>query len=446
MLNNHWIKNTTMTINKNTNDKILAEQGSKKIKITSFAKNNPMTFTLESLKNEALTPAILSPTSVVLSPAINEGSKRKTPNTKMQELIDYCRIEVGGTLLPPPVAMHIMGNEQPTILFTKGNFSIITGPPKSRKSFLISMLMAASTDGNFQDFFHCPGGGINLLFDTEQARYKTQQITGRISKISTLANSANLHVYSLRTLEPAERIALIESVLESTPGINFVAIDGIIDLGIDPILQFEQAQMIVSKLMKWTQIYNIHITCVLHFNKNSTSLVGHLGSISHRKAEAIIKVSKCKINSSISIVEPVDCREEEFQPFAFSVDQDGLPHVVKNHTLGKRIQKGKIESTKPKSFTPCQLDCDTHEHILKEAFKVDKEHAYAGICRSIKNSIESVTGKSIGDNKAKDFVTWYLSERKIERMEVPGKKALYTSVGDVDLNYLRIGLAEINLN
>ena len=63
------------------------------------------------------------------------------------------------------------------------------------------------------------------------------------------------------------------------------------------------------KLMQWTEIYNIHITCVLHYNKTVSTLLGHLGSFSHRKADAIIEVSKSKEDENIYIVRPEDNRK-----------------------------------------------------------------------------------------------------------------------------------------
>jgi len=128
---------------------------------------------------------------------------------------------------------------------------------------------------------------------------------------------------------------LIDDVLATTPNLNFVAIDGIIDLDIDPILEAKQAQNIVLKLMQWTEIYNIHITCVLHYNKTVATLLGHLGSFSHRKADAIIEVSKNKEDESISLVKALDCREKEFLPFAFSINEMEADHIDPWHSGGK---------------------------------------------------------------------------------------------------------------
>ncbi len=251
------------------------------------------------------------------------------------------KIDLDEELSAPPVAMAIKQTNGGTVtLFTKGNFSIITGAAKSRKSFFLSMLMAEAVSQR-SEYFQCPSTGINILFDTEQAKYKVQQIGKRVSQLA--GSNDNLDVYTLRTLDPAERIALIEKVLKDTANINFVAIDGIIDLDNDPILQAEQAQKIIQNLMKWSEDYGIHICCVLHYNKTITTLLGHLGSFAHRKADAIISVTKDKNNENISIVEAVDTREKPFESFAFSVDENGLPFIMRERIIEEATGKKSLQ-------------------------------------------------------------------------------------------------------
>ena len=354
----------------------------------------------------------------------------------MLNLINTCKIDLSEPLQPPPVAMQIINDSKPTTLFTKGNFSIVTGAAKSRKTFLISMLMATAIKGNFQDLLLCPCDGINIIFDTEQSRYKAQQVAKRICSLSEQVNPANLQVYSLRTLDPLQRLNLINKVLESTPNINFVAIDGIIDLDIDPILQAEQAQRIVSKLMVWTEIYNIHIVCVLHYNKTVATLLGHLGSFSHRKADAIIEVSKSKEDENVSLVKAVDCREKEFLPFAFSVDQNAMPYILQDYTFEKTAKEKKLPGeAKLKGITPNNLEVANHTDILNLVFNTQKEQGYNGLWRNTKNAIEVITGKTIGDNKAKDFITYYLNNESIIKADVPNRKPVYTIAGQRIVNF-----------
>lgn len=375
----------------------------------------------------ALLPVIKKPVPVVSLEHFTHN-EYDTEND-LQKLINRCKIDLTERLAPPPVAMEIMSDGKAITLFSKGNFSIVTGAAKSRKTFLLSMMIAAAVKGEIQDMFTCEGEGTNILFDTEQSRYKSQQIGKRICNLCETINPGNLEIYSLRTLEPDQRIDLIESVLASTPKIKFVAIDGIIDLGIDPILQADQAQRIVSKLMKWTEIYNIHIVCVLHYNKTVATLLGHLGSFSHRKADCIIEVSKSKEDNT-SLVKAVDCREKEFVPFAFSVDPAGMPYINRDFTFEKIVKE---KQPKPKAITAHDLTPENHAEILANTFKVIKEYGYTDLWRSIKN-IAAKLGLNIGDNKSRDFIPYYLHNENIILTQFSKKKhPVYTLAGQGEI-------------
>ena len=354
----------------------------------------------------------------------------------IKNLMERCKIDLTEKLSPPPIAMQIANENGLIALCTKGNFSIITGAAKSRKTFLLSMLLAAAVKGSFQDTFICEGKGVNILFDTEQSSHKTQQVGHRICQLSETNNPENLKIYTLRAIEPSERIRGIEEVLSTTPNIKFVAIDGIIDLDIDPILQADQAQNIISKLMKWTEIYNIHISCILHYNKNASTLLGHLGSFSHRKADAVIEVSKSKEDSNVSLVKSVDCREQEFNPFAFSVDQTGMPYILHGYSFQKSAKVDKGQKTqKPKAITPVDLDPNKHIEILFIVFKIQKEQGYNDLWRNIKNAGAEL-GITIGDNRARDFIPYYIQHENIIKSELPTRKTfVYTLAGQRNIEF-----------
>lgn len=366
-------------------------------------------------------------------------------SSKIEKLAQSCMIDFRKELSAPPIAMNIESNGKQIALFTKGNFSIVTGKAKSRKSFLISMLIAGAIKGTFQDYFSCPSYGMNILFDTEQAEYKVQQTSKRICNLAGDLNPENFISYHLRTLDPIERLEVIEQVISTTPNLNFVAIDGIVDLEIDPILQAEQAQNIISKLMRWTDVYKIHIVCVLHYNKTVSTLLGHLGSFAHRKADSVIEVVKDTENENISFVNPVDCREMEFSPFAFSVDEFGIPKIETDFEPKKSKAIPKTENQKrQKSINPSSLQSDEHDEILRESFKILKEQSYSDLWKVFKQVVSTVckdkTKDLIGDNKAKEFITYYLLAERIVKIEV-NKKALYTLKEQKELEFKDPSLA-----
>lgn len=343
----------------------------------------------------------------------------------IKKIAESCRIDLAEELAPPPLAMEIKSFNKMIPLFTKGNFSIIAGPPKARKTGFVSMLMATSVNGKYQDYLSCPTSGLNIIFDTEQSKYKAQQIGKKICYLIGQKAPDNLLIYTLREHDPDRRLEIIESVIESNENINFVAIDGIIDLAIDPILQAEQAQKIIQKLMVWTEKYNIHITCVLHYNKTSSTLLGHLGSFGIRKADAVIEISKLKENDEVSIVTAIACREREFEPFAFTVDEFNNPYILEDFEIQK--SKGKDKPIKKEPFSIHNIEETIVDKIIKNVFKIQKEQSYSECWRSIKISIGEMI-EDIGDNKAKDVLNHFISKEKIIKSGV-GKKTVYTKAG-----------------
>ncbi len=344
----------------------------------------------------------------------------------LQKIAESCKIDLSEELKPPPVAMKVKSFDKMIPLFTKGNFSIIAGPPKSRKTGFISMMMATAITGEFQNFFNCPNKGLNLLFDTEQSKFKAQQIGKRICYLSNIKMPDNLLIYSLREHDPDRRLEIIESVIESHDNINFVAIDGIIDLAIDPILQAEQAQKIIQKLMIWTEKYNIHITCVLHYNKNSSTLLGHLGSFGQRKADAVIEITKSKDNDEVSIVTAIACREREFETFAFTVDEFNNPYILEDFEI-KKNREVRDKPIKKVPFSILNIDENIQNKIINHVFKIQKEQSYTECWRNIKTSIAEIIS-FIGDNIAKDVVTTWIQNGKIIKSG-KGKKTIYTKSG-----------------
>jgi hypothetical protein len=63
-----------------------------------------------------------------------------------------------------------------------------------------------------------------------------------------------------------------------------------------------------------------------------------------------------------------------------------------------------------------------------------KEYAYTELWQSIKIVGEKILSEPIGDNKAKDFVTYYIQDEFIVRVPLPKNKAIYTQKGQSELD------------
>lgn len=277
-----------------------------------------------------------------------------TAEPDYQRLLEESLLSATEVIEKPPVCLEVHREGNASTIATLGNISMLIGKAKQGKTFAVSMaLAAASKDALFQGTLRAclPEGqkGI-LLFDTEQGNYHAQRVLKRICQMLEVEEPANLSVHALRKYTPAERLGIIEHAIYNTSGIGLVVIDGIRDL-ITSINDEDQATMITSKLLKWTAERNIHIITVLHMNKGDQNARGHLGSELTNKCETVISVGKSSTDSNVIVVQPEFTRDRDFEPFAFSIDDNGLPHILDNWSPKNKS----AESKNGKNLSPMRL-------------------------------------------------------------------------------------------
>ena len=311
-----------------------------------------------------------------------------------QKLLLY-EIKASDAIPPPEVALKIDN----AIIGTLGNILSIIGKAKSRKSFFIGMAVSASVaKENVISVLtnELPQSQRNVLyFDTEQGKYHVQKALKRICTITGVSEPTNLNTYGLRALNPIERAELIEYAIYNTPNLGIVFIDGIKDL-ITSINDEEQATMIVSKLMKWSEEKNILIVTVLHQNKGDNNARGHIGTELNNKAETILSVSKSTENEMVSIVQAEMCRNLEPESFAFEIDQNGIPYVS-DYT---------IDSKPTKKLSKKELFDLYKSEIVTDIFATSTELGigYGQLLDHFKRAFLNKSNETIGDNNAKDYI------------------------------------------
>lgn len=311
-----------------------------------------------------------------------------------QKLSQY-EIKASDVIPPPEVALRI----ENAIIGTLGNILSIIGKAKSRKSFFIGMAVSASVAKNNVISVltnELPEKQRNVLyFDTEQGKYHVQKALKRICTITGTTEPTNLNTYGLRALNPIERAELIEFAIYNTPNLGIVFIDGIKDL-ITSINDEEQATMIVSKLMKWSEEKNILIVTVLHQNKGDNNARGHIGTELNNKAETVLSISKSSENEMVSIVQAEMCRNLEPESFAFEIDQNGIPYVsdyVANDKPSKKL-------TKKELFDLYKYDIVTDIFATSTGLGI----GYGQLLDHFKRAFLNKSNETIGDNNAKDYI------------------------------------------
>lgn len=282
---------------------------------------------------------------------------------RLMQILEDSLIRATDTYITPPQIIRI---DNSTIA-TLGNFSASTGKAKAKKTFNVSALVAASLSNGQVLNYHAslPEGKRRILYvDTEQSRYHCHNVLERILKLAglpTATDNENLDFICLREYSPAIRIKVIDYALSHNEGYGLVIIDGIRDLLLD-INNAAESVEVINKMMEWSSRYNIHIHCVLHLNKGDNNVRGHIGTEMNNKAETVLVISKNSNNPDISEVKALHIREKEFKPFAFTVNELGLPDLVTDY----RADEEYGAKTPHVKFT--DLTIEQHKEALETAF------------------------------------------------------------------------------
>jgi len=267
--------------------------------------------------------------------------KETEQNMLMEFIADTCYIDINKKLDYPPVCLSygekVLQSDKgdsiiPIALGTFGNLSVITAPPKTKKTFFVSLLASAFLSGT-----NIYGGGIKghrgsgdlIHIDTEQGAWHCSKVFRRPLDMDRDIPKDKYHTFALRTIGFKERLEFIEYYLkENIKEPSLVIIDGVADLCAD-VNNIEQSNQLVSSLMRLSQQQNVHIICVIHQNYGSQKLgTGHLGSALEKKAETVISLEANTVNKNWVTVKCGRSRGYSFDTFSFEVNEKGLPTIV----------------------------------------------------------------------------------------------------------------------
>ena len=258
----------------------------------------------------------------------------------MQSIEDDCKVDPKESIDYPPVALSLgetllkTKNKDyllPIPIGTYGNFSFIQAPPKTKKTFLVSLLASVylGAKNNF-------GGGLRghrenkdlIHIDTEQGKWHCQKVFKKVLDMNSVDYLKNYYTFGLRSIGYKQRIQFIEYCLEhKVENAGLLILDGIADL-VSDVNNLEESNACVQKLMEWSAKYNIHIMCVIHSNFGSDKPTGHLGSFLEKKAETQIQLQANTVNKDWITVKCKRSRGYSFETFSFKVNEIGLPEIV----------------------------------------------------------------------------------------------------------------------
>lgn len=298
--------------------------------------------------------------------------EQTTHNMLMELIAEECAIDTNDVMEYPPTALSLgektiqaKGGDitMPIPIGTYGNFSFVQAPPKSKKTFFVSLLASVYLSGgnNFGGKLKGHRDGRCLMhFDTEQGHWHAQRVFKRVQDMSNTKEVGCYHTYALRTIGYKERLQFIEHCLEQNKGKNgLVVIDGVADL-VSDVNNLEESNLCVQKIMQLSAKYDCHIITVIHSNYGSDKPTGHLGSFLEKKTENQIQLEINTVNKEWITVSCKRSRGYAFETFSFSINEFGLPFVV-----GEIYDP--LEYFVPRTLTPNKIIENSNKDTLSKS-------------------------------------------------------------------------------
>jgi len=218
--------------------------------------------------------------------------------------------------------LNIVDEDKTYDLMSEGNFTSIIGQAKSRKSYLATLFCSAYLNGGvYQDTISANPGGEVVYFDTEQGKVHVHRMVKRIHRMS---GTDKFTMYAMRRYSPHERVSALNWIIENTVGLKLLVIDGIVDL-IRAINDEDQSTELVTRLLKWTELYQIHIITIIHQNPKDLKARGHIGTMVQHKSETVLE-AKAGAND-LTQVTCLFSRGMKFPTFNFEI-VDYLPKIT----------------------------------------------------------------------------------------------------------------------
>jgi hypothetical protein len=344
---------------------------------------------------------------------------------RYKDILRQTKLDYRLKLKAPPACIKIEVNGKSATFGTLGNFSVLRGRAKSKKTFFASMILAAALrNGIVQNTIRCsfPEDKRKIVvFDTEQADFDVQIVIERALILAGMSAEDAwdiLDVYHLRELSPKDRVGAIGEYITYSTGLGLVILDGARDTTYN-INDSEQASEAVTNLLRWTSNKGIHLLTVIHVNKGDANATGFLGGELTKKGETSAEIAKDSFDPSVSIVKPGECRRQEFGEFAFAVDDSGIPHIVDGY-------KTENESKSNRSKLPTDISNEIHREALKKAFANEPQIGGTGFVSAIIVAFESL-GIKFGENAARKFVAYYRQNKMISVLDrQAGNRTFYS--------------------
>lgn len=262
-----------------------------------------------------------------------------------------------------------------------------------------------------------------LYVDTEMEKGNTQLVVARVARIcNTEAHNLKERLFVMR-LRDEENHAIIwrkilKAVWQLKPDVLFL--DGMIDITGD-FNDNKEANLIIRKVMKVADHYEIPVWAVMHQNPGSTKMAGHQGSFLERKSTAVLSPVKVCDDEQNGIyhfdIKNGKQRGENIRPLSFHMERFTLPNgdtnaypVIGRNSSGDDSRNDNLE-IKFRSFMPAggyntremrTKVCEIFRMQPTEATTLMEDAALMGILKKTKKHGSKTIIWTINDDKTND--------------------------------------------
>lgn len=203
-------------------------------------------------------------------------SIEKRPNVDFNMFV----VQPGRTPLSPPVEYGVA---------FEGALIPVVGKQKSRKTTVMTAIIAAAISGKEVCGFVYRNEGPIVWFDTEQPSLYFWTTQWRIC-VQAGEVSPWLYSYTLRALDPKARRAAIDEIVAAVKP-SIIVIDGVADL-ITSVNSEEECKVFVDQWLMRLAATGATIFPVLHLNKSDGQMSGWLGTMLGRKSDGTLQVEQ----------------------------------------------------------------------------------------------------------------------------------------------------------
>lgn len=218
------------------------------------------------------------------------------------------------------------------------NISLIKGKAKSKKTYFMSLIAAALVSNGCLSNTLYANMQLNKNFilhiDTEQSKYHTYRVTNRIKRLVTSNINDNFASFSVRGYDADKIVRFTSYLVKKLKQVGFLIIDQLADL-LNSINDEKEVVKLSKFYEKLSKEYDLHIIFILHENQLNEKAAGWAGTHFLKKAETVFKLVKDEQNKNITKVIADYTRNEEFDEFAFFINEHGLPEITNEYQISK---------------------------------------------------------------------------------------------------------------